>query len=115
VAWQTDALEWVSGSDQIDAGRHPSLYNDQLPPASLVPEVEDQNLHGVSLDWHGGCARREVPGSLEESAASLAPRGLGIMDFNLLGRALHLQWLWLSRTDHERPWVLHSVVDSAIT
>jgi hypothetical protein len=41
--------------------------------------------------------------------------GLGIMDFNLLGRALCLRWLYLSWTDPERPWALHPVVDDAVT
>jgi hypothetical protein len=113
MAWQTDALEWVSGHDQIDAGCHLGLYGDQLPPASLVPKGDDQNLHDISLDMHRGCTRREVPGSLEEGTTPLHLGGLGIMDFNLLGRTLCLRWLWLSQTNHERPLALHPVADDA--
>jgi hypothetical protein len=41
--------------------------------------------------------------------------GLGIMDFNLLGRALRLRLLWLSQTENERPWALHPVSDDVTT
>jgi hypothetical protein len=57
-----------------------------------------------------------MSGSLEEGEAASASRGgLGIMDFNLLGCTLRLKWLWLSRTDHGRPWALHPVTDDAET
>ena len=30
--------------------------------------------------------------------------GLGFLDLQLFGYALRMRWLWLSRTDDNRPW-----------
>jgi hypothetical protein len=91
VARQTDASEWVPNPDQVDLGCHPSLYSDQLPPATLVLEGDDQNLHGFSLDYHGGrTCMREVPSSMEESATPLAPRGPRYHGLQLAGSSTSL-------------------------
>jgi hypothetical protein len=85
VVWQIDAPEQAPISDKVNLGHHSSLYGDQLPPATLVLEGDEQNLHGVSLDWHGGRARKEVSGGMEESAAPLPPRGPRYHGLQLVG------------------------------
>jgi hypothetical protein len=85
VVWQIDAPEQAPISDKVNLGHHSSLYGDQLPPATLVLEGDEQNLHGVSLDWHGGRARKEVSGGMEESAAPLPPRGARYHGLQLVG------------------------------
>jgi hypothetical protein len=41
--------------------------------------------------------------------------GLGRVDFDLWGRALHLHWLWLSRMKDAHPWALDPMSDDATT
>jgi hypothetical protein len=41
--------------------------------------------------------------------------GLGVLDLEIMGRALRTRWLWLKRTDSDQPWAQLPVQEDPTT
>jgi hypothetical protein len=80
----------------------------------LVAQGDAKDLQSIPLDRHEGSPKKCLV-AWTRVQRPLHLGGLGIRDFNLLGRALRLRWLWLSRTDKAYSWAAPPVLEDVIS